>query len=425
MNKPVRVFLLFLCLGLFGRAFNQPTTLSAGDIAFIGVNSTDNTVNGTESNDDFVFALLKAVKTGTTIYFTDFGWCNTSSSGAVSEFQAALTCGTNSGSVLDGVVEWKATTDLPYGTRVLIRSKVTPNTTVGSVSGYQANYNNASYYVNISSAESLFAYQGTLASPTLLAGINVASGGWDASLDRCLYTTIPSTLPPALNGGNAAFTLTYAGNVRLKSGVTLTGNSAVDRAIIADKSNWDLSSTALQQPAPGIILPLKLVSFTGTAAGTNNVLSWKVVAETDVDGYSVEGSDDGVTYRTLGFVKAHNVSTGEYSFTTTRTTAATYYRIQVAEKDGRNWFSATVLVRADREQALAITPKPDGVWIQAGISSASATATLLNTAGATVASTIIHNGAGLLPWNNAPVGSYIVVYADRQTKQSFKVAKLP
>ncbi|MDX1956395.1 MAG: hypothetical protein SFU20_12765 [Chitinophagaceae bacterium] len=71
----IKKAVLFILLG-FHLTANAQTTLAAGDIAFTGYNADDNTVNGPSSNDDFSFILLKNITSGTSIYFTDFGWCS-------------------------------------------------------------------------------------------------------------------------------------------------------------------------------------------------------------------------------------------------------------------------------------------------------------------------------------------------------------
>jgi hypothetical protein len=64
MKKNIKLIILFFILCNFS-SYSQ-TTLSVGDIAFIGMNL--------DGIDDYAFILLKDVDANTTIYFSDCGW---------------------------------------------------------------------------------------------------------------------------------------------------------------------------------------------------------------------------------------------------------------------------------------------------------------------------------------------------------------
>ncbi len=61
----MKKLILFIIFFSFSFLYSQ-TTLSAGDIAIVGVN--------TDNPDEFAFVLLTDVTTGTSIRFTDDGW---------------------------------------------------------------------------------------------------------------------------------------------------------------------------------------------------------------------------------------------------------------------------------------------------------------------------------------------------------------
>jgi Secretion system C-terminal sorting domain len=237
-------FFTILLIGLLSNTKAQ-TTLVPGDIAFILINATDNTVNSATNDDNVSFVLLKAVTTNTKISFTDFGWRTDAQA-----FQTANPCGASTGSVTDGIVTWTATTNLPYGTKVHMNVRNNPSVNVGSIATTQAAYNSTisppAYYVSMSSVagESVIAYQGTASSPTPISAVRMNSS-WSATLTNCEYTPTSCSQPTALTGtGHSLLWGQVVGNGRIKPSITLTGNRATDLATLYNISNWDLGSSA-------------------------------------------------------------------------------------------------------------------------------------------------------------------------------------
>ncbi len=233
-----------LLLLIFTSKTNAQTTLSAGDIAFVMVNETDNTLNSATSDDNVSFVLLKNIASGTQISFTDFGWRSDAAA-----FQTANPCGASTGAVTDGVVTWTANSNLSYGTVIHMSVRNNPSVNIGTISGTTAAYNSTVtaplYYVSLSAAagESVIAFQGTFANPTLITAIRLNSS-WSTSLLNCEYTPSSCVQPSSLNTSGLSFLWgQVGGNGKLKSSVTLTGTKAADLANIYNVANWDLNTT--------------------------------------------------------------------------------------------------------------------------------------------------------------------------------------
>lgn len=327
-------FILLFSTAIFSLSSYGQTTLSAGDIAFTGADETANTVNGVESNKDFCFILLKAITAHTIIYFTDYGWRSDAAA-----FQTALPCGANTGSVTDGVVKWEAATDMSYGTQVRIRSQYTPSASVGTATGFQAAYNPPTQYVTVaSSGESLFAFQGTIGSPTLIAGINLNSSGWATTLSNCDYTPTLSTLPAALNSNNYAFTLTpSSSNMRLKSSVNIPGDAASARTTIATKANWEFSSSAFTLPASNVVLPVTITSFTATLENKIVKLLWQTATEELNKSFIIYRYGDNQSESQIGRIDGAGSSSSlkNYSFSDKNPLPGNnFYRLTQVDQDG-------------------------------------------------------------------------------------------
>ena len=112
--KKTLYFITVLCaLFLTGLRARSQTSLSAGDIAIVGYNA-DGPI------DNFSFILLANVSSGTSIIFTDLGWC-TDGTGFQKQNPAGCTGGSGSyGAKTDGAITWTSTTALACGTEIRI-----------------------------------------------------------------------------------------------------------------------------------------------------------------------------------------------------------------------------------------------------------------------------------------------------------------
>lgn len=210
---------------------NAQTTLAAGDIAIVGYNSSDAT------NDDFAFILLTPISASTVIHFTDFGWA---SGVDATGFQTA--CG-GTGAVLDGAITWTTSTALPCGTQVRVQCRNNLSASVGTVSPLQATFNVPTDYMSLSTGgDQVFAFQGTLAAPTLITGINM-DGAWAATLSQCANNSSLSTLPAALNSTNSIAITPEINNATYNGSVTSASPTQL-RTAIFNVANWNVNDAA-------------------------------------------------------------------------------------------------------------------------------------------------------------------------------------
>ncbi len=176
------------------------TTLAAGDIAIINVNVDD--------PDSFAFVVLTDIEAGTQISFTDNGWNGT---------------GFRTG---EGVYTYTFTQAVSAGTVI--------NCT--GVTGISLS----------ASGDSLIAYQGTAAAPTLLYAVDLADGNGVFAASATNSNT--SGLPTGLSLGQTAVALPQD-NVAY-NGPT-SGTKAEILAAIANPANWTGDDAARQTPTSG------------------------------------------------------------------------------------------------------------------------------------------------------------------------------
>ena len=266
--RPLKLPILTLLIVLLtATVTHAQCILHAGDIAFTGFNIYDDNTKGQTQDDQFSFNLIKPIPSGTVIYFTDLGW--TSSAG----FQTVATNASPLvGAATDGEISWTATSNMAAGTQVIIKCKYSLTANTGTVAGLQQTYNSTlsghAAYLDLGIAgDQIFAFTGSLASPTFIAGIAINRSGWDAALSNQDFTSCQSQLPAGLNvAGVQNLNLPSAYNGYI-SNLTQTGTPSALISYVNTAANWTTNlSTAI--PATQEIPTTIAFTVSGTAFST-------------------------------------------------------------------------------------------------------------------------------------------------------------
>lgn len=105
------------------------------------------------------------------------------------------------------------------------------------------------------------------------------------------------------------------------------------------------------------VLPVTIVEFKGKQVNGTNELTWKTANEISLQQFEVEKSTDGRTFEKIGQVAARNA--GLYSFNDNKATAASYYRLKLANTDGSFLYSPVVLLKNGNSIAINfVRPNP-------------------------------------------------------------------
>lgn len=106
----------------------------------------------------------------------------------------------------------------------------------------------------------------------------------------------------------------------------------------------------------GGALPVKLISFSGTAKPGQNELSWQTTNEVQFRQYEVEYSSDGVQFEQAGVVAAAGASNYHYSHIIA-SNKKLYYRLKMVDLDGKSEYSKTIVVNTSSlSSRLFVTP---------------------------------------------------------------------
>ncbi len=247
------------------------TTLSPGDIMFIGINSD---AIGSPSADEFDVLFLEPVVSGTVIYFTDFGY--TGNSAPYFQQNPNNGCASGTGAVSDGIIKWTATSAVSAGTQLVIRVNVTSGSISASTGSLSiiVETSTAGDGMSLSSAgEAVHAFQGTInssdqvTSATMIASIDY-DALWTGTVTICQFSSTVSENP---NTGYEVEFATHNDNGYYSG--SKSGDKATLQAAILNQGNWTPASNY------GYNLP---ITGSFSVSGGATPVSASITAQTNV-----------------------------------------------------------------------------------------------------------------------------------------------
>lgn len=110
-------------------------------------------------------------------------------------------------------------------------------------------------------------------------------------------------------------------------------------------------------------LPVTYTSFTGRPLMAGNELQWTTATEANNQGFTIEVSTDGTTFKEAGFVasKAINGNSNlplQYGFLHPQPAATQYYRLRQTDFDGSVQYSNVIRIDRDQTATIRIIPNP-------------------------------------------------------------------
>jgi hypothetical protein len=115
--------------------------------------------------------------------------------------------------------------------------------------------------------------------------------------------------------------------------------------------------------------PVKLISFAAKRFGENDVdLQWTSASEENFSYYSIEKSEDGLTFWKIAEVAANGLSNGltSYQYDDSRFDKSCYYRLRMVDNDGKFAFSNITYVQKENDYAWIVnTGSADDLKIKA------------------------------------------------------------
>lgn len=362
-------------------------SLSAGDIAFIAIN--------TDGDDNWSWVALTDIPSGTVIYFTDDKYVNTMGASGVVGLGGS-----------EATITYTLSSTIPSGTVV----NVTNNG--GTFSPLHGTIS-ATGPMGISvGGDNLFAYQGSASSPTFIAGIlidynysvynSVTKWGDDGSSTLGANS---SELPPGLTNGQTAVSLfpgiTEKDNARYIG--TLSGSQADLLAAINNYVNWESTDNTVNYQftrgdfsvSSGCSITASISSQTNVACNGDNTGDLTVTTSNGAANYSYVWSNTSTTSNTS------STSNGISSL------AAGTYTVTVIDGNG---CTATASATITQPTALSATVVVDSNVSCNGLSDGGLTASYSGGAGPYTYSW--SNGATTSSIRGLAVGTYSVTVTD-------------
>jgi hypothetical protein len=208
------------------------------------------------------------------------------------------------------------------------------------------------------------------------------------------------------------------------------GYNKTPTGIVIDPNNWIVNKTGTV--ISGVVLPVKIISFTGTATTDCMMnLNWKTSEEFNVIKYEIEVSSNGINFTKIGEQIALRNTTNDYQFSTQDNIRAySYFRLKIVESDGSFSYTTTVNLetKCPLEFGVEFSPVPFqnnlNIRVQLGISN-EIVLVLTNSVGQIVKKEkrSLPRGINNINWSNMnqlAAGTYIISVTDQFGNKSVK-----
>lgn len=254
------------------------------------------------------------------------------------------------------------------------------------------------------------------------------------TFNTCGATATPCTIPNAniidlVAWGSAN---NSEGGTSVNNGASLTSVQGCVRKSdgFQDTDNNNADFDVITNPVPRnslFIMPLNLKSFNASLFNNKASLSWNTANEINVNGFSIEKSNDGRTFTSIGFVAAKNAASASYSFSDVIAAGANYYRLKITDKDGSFKYSTIVTLNTKTSIKLDVYPNPvvNGAVIAHTKAGENATVKLITIDGKTVLTQNIQAGAtqSSIDVSKLVKGNYLIVFENDGTRTSVQFVK--
>ncbi|MEO6838719.1 MAG: LamG-like jellyroll fold domain-containing protein [Ginsengibacter sp.] len=220
------------------------------------------------------------------------------------------------------------------------------------------------------------------------------------------------------NQGNA--NMSNPGVTTLNDGSSNTQNGTLyNFALNGTSSNWISSS---------LVLPINLVSFSGSKKGGSNLLQWSTSSEQNSSYFEVQRSENSTDFSTIAKVAAagNSNNTRDYQYNDDQISSASpiyYYRLRMVDIDGSGKYSTIIFIKNSTGGLTTVYPNParDQVTINVADKSLINTQVLLSSLNGKVLQRIpLNQTSTQVNISNYSKGVYVLKFVDGN---SIKIVK--
>jgi hypothetical protein len=277
-------------------------------------------------------------------------------------------------------------------------------------------------------------------------GSNTGPKSWKVqySTDGSAFTDVPNTVTNSTYDiANDTWSASGAVNTASTRTIDLSSITALNNApniyvrLVVAAGSTAINGTAIASAGTGrvdnvtflgsVVAPVSLKSFNASLINNKVALNWNTSNEINVDGFSIEKSNDGRTFSNIGFVAARNAASANYTFNDVLAAGVNYYRLKITDKDGSFKYSSVVAVSAKQATKLDIFPNPvvNTATLSHTKAGDNATVKLITIDGKTVLTQNLQAGAtqSSIDVSKLIKGNYLVVFENDGNRTSLQFVK--
>jgi len=210
--------------------------------------------------------------------------------------------------------------------------------------------------------------------------------------------------------------------------VTPTGSGAENGVNYMEFTLPSFSTIGYYATTSAIILPVKLVYFTGASNSCAVSLQWKTALESNVSYFEVERSSDAVYYSVVYTQMPAAQSTGTvYNYTDKAVTDGSryYYRLKTVDNDGRYAYSSTITqtVHCSQNPAMEVYPNPATDYVTVKVPAAGGVMSMYAVDGRLVETHKVMSPIDVINVTTLAKGIYVLCYQKDNEMMTIKLSK--
>lgn len=162
---------------------------------------------------------------------------------------------------------------------------------------------------------------------------------------------------------------------------------------------------SLTQP---VILPVRLVSFTGKETDGNIHLSWTINGELLLKQFELELSTDATHFSSIATIPAGKTSYQFTDYNNSHSYDRYFYRLKMTGTDGKISYSKIVMIKTSEHEFIKLTPNPAGNSVTINSNFQKGNIAVINSSGQIVLATSLSSLTKNIDVSKFPAGLYVV-----------------
>jgi len=169
------------------------------------------------------------------------------------------------------------------------------------------------------------------------------------------------------------------------------------------------------------IVPLTLLSFSGTERDGNILLNWQTAHELNVAQFELERSEDGTHFINIAVLQAGQFSYQFIDANNLHTAGRYFYRLKIKDNDGKISYSKTVTVSTVKKVVISLSPNPASDMLTVNGLTAPGNISIINYSGSTVLSASANSSTVKMNIAALPAGMYLVRFSNQSGSATKKL----